>query len=347
MFGPVGQPTAADGGWQTLPHLASGHRVWREQMAPQAQHMSLILQAYGIPDIQCSLCPNARWWDEHIPASEHYKKVYTSVGDQRVGEARENLWQYWNVRSGAVFGRLRFNHVDGEAQMLRDEAPAGGPSPADVRRPMPPAAPPPPSPPPPPGAPPPTIAVRPLVAAVSVAAPPNEGLSEEDLPGFHLQEGDSAEVPCSGGWVRVVLMGKDVIGNVKAWRVLDYWPKVDAVQSVVPLRDICLCQDEQPSYSFKEGGQVSILRRGGAPVSATTVSRASLPNGRKAWRCRLDADGSFEVVELEKVLEPVPVPQPPQPSPAVCCAADDVNFSSRAISVQANPLAENCPSIKL
>lgn len=137
---PASVPTSDSGDWQSIPHVVGGKRNWANQMRGHASKMAEILQAHGIfPD--CSLCPTGRGWEEHIPGPVHFQKINELLGDRRAADVRSEIWQEWLVQRVGFCGRVRFNHLDGEIQMLRANAGVNAAS-GSMQHPPPPVSPP-------------------------------------------------------------------------------------------------------------------------------------------------------------------------------------------------------------
>jgi len=111
----VSVPTSDDGGWQSIPHIFYGKRHWSQTVKSPAAKAARILEAHGYPAYTCSLCPNARGWEEHIPGPKHFDKINECLGETPWPHVREQLWQKWEFQQGVVI----FNHLFAEIYMLK------------------------------------------------------------------------------------------------------------------------------------------------------------------------------------------------------------------------------------
>lgn len=115
---PGSYPTSLCGDWRAYPHLSS-RQVWRTKMREPARIICSILERQPIPVyIECSLCERSRGFEEHFPAEGHLRKVWEILQDNVcVKDAREKMWQQWNIKGGGV----RINLADGVVEMWRSE----------------------------------------------------------------------------------------------------------------------------------------------------------------------------------------------------------------------------------
>jgi len=106
-------PFEGQSGW---PNLAAGNRHWKTCMTPPATFFANLLRAFGI-EPHCTLCKasTACQFDTHTVSPGHFRAV-CDVVDEHYELAREELWHETLV----VGGRTRYNHLDGEVQVLRE-----------------------------------------------------------------------------------------------------------------------------------------------------------------------------------------------------------------------------------
>ena len=118
---PASVPTTDYGGWQSVPHFAGGRRHWGEHMKSSVTMMARLLSAYSIQYLACSMCNNGKGFDEHIGGKVHWDQVWLRFGERPFREVKEELWQECLLRNGSgLNGIIRFSHLDGEIQMLRE-----------------------------------------------------------------------------------------------------------------------------------------------------------------------------------------------------------------------------------
>jgi hypothetical protein len=99
----------------TWPQLAGGLGVWRSWMSASASSVCALLRAFGV-EPSCTLCDGFYLaFDAHTTSKTHFQVMHQLVNEY--GElAREELWHETCV----VTGRVRYNQLDGELQVLRD-----------------------------------------------------------------------------------------------------------------------------------------------------------------------------------------------------------------------------------
>ena len=113
----VSVPTFNGGNWQSIPHLACGKRHWSMMMQGPSKMTAEILKANGLSHYECRHCPSGRgYWEDHVPGPKHYNQISSLLGNRRIAEAKEELWQEWVVPSGGV---VKFSHLDGEIFIMR------------------------------------------------------------------------------------------------------------------------------------------------------------------------------------------------------------------------------------
>ena len=118
---PASVPMTDYGGWRSVPHIAGGRKHWGEHMKSSVTMMARLLSAYGIQYLGCSVCKNGTGFDDHIGGKVHWDQVWLCFGDRPFREAKEELWQECLLRkSVGLNGIVRFNHLDGEIQILRE-----------------------------------------------------------------------------------------------------------------------------------------------------------------------------------------------------------------------------------
>lgn len=107
-------PFDGPSGW---PNLASGSRHWKASMTETATMFSNLVRAFGV-EPHCTICSagsTASAFDAHTTSPQHFRVVSETV-EAQFEMAREELWHETIV----VGGRVRYNHLDGEMQVLRE-----------------------------------------------------------------------------------------------------------------------------------------------------------------------------------------------------------------------------------
>ena len=123
------EPTSDKGDWRSIPHIVRGRRNWAENMKDRAENLFKVLQAFNLYPDQCALCPTGRGWEEHVPGPVHWKRITDILGERPIADVRDDLWQQWLVHQNGLRGAVRFNHLDGEIQIRRDDPHGEAPPP--------------------------------------------------------------------------------------------------------------------------------------------------------------------------------------------------------------------------
>jgi hypothetical protein len=93
--------------------MTGGAKYWKISMSKSAGSVSaLLLRAIGVDEPFCTLCNNGNdggGFDTHTTSVKHWQTMCKVVE------------QSDEVEICVVGGRVRYNHLDGELQVLRDE----------------------------------------------------------------------------------------------------------------------------------------------------------------------------------------------------------------------------------
>jgi hypothetical protein len=112
---PTHLPPDAGNRPNTWPQLVGGIWGWKKHMSASASSVCKLLRAFGV-EPSCTLCNGFYLaFDAHTTSQTHFRVVHRLV--EQYGElAREQLWHETCV----VTGRVRYNQLDGELQVMRD-----------------------------------------------------------------------------------------------------------------------------------------------------------------------------------------------------------------------------------
>ena len=114
---PAHQPHDAVKRLQRWPHLAGGPKHWKNSMTVSAGSVCALLRAFGVEPF-CTLCNSKNGaFDAHTTAWKHCQAMTKLVEQSDDLEGEEQLWDETFV----VGGQVRYNHLTGELQALRDK----------------------------------------------------------------------------------------------------------------------------------------------------------------------------------------------------------------------------------
>ena len=101
---------------------------WREALKSRSNLLGRMLHTHKVAFGGCRVCNTGSWYyvEQHLCSKGHFKEISKRIGWRPVLIVADDSWQEWHVKDVAIVGtkaivltgRIRFNHVTGDIDML-------------------------------------------------------------------------------------------------------------------------------------------------------------------------------------------------------------------------------------